>query len=106
MAGRHHRCNQHELGQSSGDGEGQGSLACCSPWGCKELDMTGRLNDNICFTYGNVYVSMLLSPFVPPASLLPSPPHVCKCVLYVCISFVALQVDLSVHLSRLHVYIP
>ena len=29
-----------------GDGEGQGGLACCSPWGHKELDTTGRLNSN------------------------------------------------------------
>ena len=29
-----------------GDSEGQGSLACCSPWGHKELDMTERLNNN------------------------------------------------------------
>jgi len=28
------------------DGEGQGSLVCCSPWGCKELDVTERLNNN------------------------------------------------------------
>ena len=35
MAGWHHRCNVHRLGQISGDGEGQGGLACCSPWGCK-----------------------------------------------------------------------
>ena len=27
------------------DGEGQGGLACCSPWGCKELDTTGQLNN-------------------------------------------------------------
>ena len=33
MAGWHHWCNGHELGQPSGDGEGQGGLACCSPWG-------------------------------------------------------------------------
>ena len=46
MAGRPHRCNEHELGQTLGDGEGQGGLARCSPWGHKELDMTGRLNDN------------------------------------------------------------
>ena len=31
MAGRHHLCNGHVLGQTLGDGEGQGSLACCSP---------------------------------------------------------------------------
>ena len=30
-----------------GDGEGQGSLVCCSPWGCKESDATERLNNNI-----------------------------------------------------------
>ena len=40
MAGWHHRCNGHELGQTSGDGEGQGGLVCCSPWGCKESDTT------------------------------------------------------------------
>ena len=40
MVGWHHRFNGHELEQSLRDGEGQGGLACCSPWGCKELDMT------------------------------------------------------------------
>ena len=38
--------NEHELGQTSGDGEGQEGLACCSPWGRKESDMTERLNNN------------------------------------------------------------
>ena len=46
MAGQHHRCNEHELGQTLGDGEGQGGLACSSPWGRKESDVTGRLNNN------------------------------------------------------------
>ena len=46
MAGWHDQWNGHELGKTSGDGEGEGSLACCSPWGRKELDMTGRLNNN------------------------------------------------------------
>ena len=46
MAGWHHRYNGHELWQSSGDGEGQGGLVLCSPWGHKESDMTGRLNNN------------------------------------------------------------
>ena len=36
----HHQLNGHEFGQTLGDSEGHGSLACCSPWGCKELDMT------------------------------------------------------------------
>ena len=34
----------HELGQILEDGEGQRGLACCSPWGHKELDTTGGLN--------------------------------------------------------------
>ena len=42
----HHQCNGHELGQTSGEGEGQRGLACCSPWGCKESDKTGQLNNN------------------------------------------------------------
>ena len=40
MVGWHHWLNGHEFEQTSGDSEGQESLACCSPWGCKELDMT------------------------------------------------------------------
>ena len=40
----HHRCNGLELGQISGDGEGQGDLVCCRPWGCKESNTTERLN--------------------------------------------------------------
>ena len=41
MAVWHHQCNRHELGQISVDDEGKGGLACCSPPGCKESDMTG-----------------------------------------------------------------
>ena len=44
MAGWHHRLNAHESEQAPGVGDGQGSLACCSPWGGKKLDMTERLN--------------------------------------------------------------
>ena len=47
MDGQHHRLDGHEFEQALGDGEGQGSLACCSPWGHKELDTTWRLNNNI-----------------------------------------------------------
>ena len=36
----YHQSNGHEFEQTQGDSEGQGSLACCSPWGCKELDTT------------------------------------------------------------------
>ena len=40
MVGQHYQCNERELGQTPGDGEGQGGLACCSPWGLKESDAT------------------------------------------------------------------
>ena len=43
----HHQFNGCELGQSPGDGEGQGSLECCSPCGCEESHMTWWLNNNI-----------------------------------------------------------
>ena len=36
----------HEFEQTLGDGKGHGSLACRSPWGCKELDTAERLNNN------------------------------------------------------------
>ena len=40
MIGWRHRLNAFEFEQVPGDGDGQGSLACCSPWGSKELDTT------------------------------------------------------------------
>ena len=46
MVGWHHQLNGDEFKQTLEDGEGQGSLACCSPWGCKELDTTERLNNS------------------------------------------------------------
>ena len=44
MVGWHHWLNGHDFEQAPGVGDGQGSLACCSAWGCKELDMTEQLN--------------------------------------------------------------
>ena len=41
------QCKEHELEQTLVDGEGHGSLVCCSPWGHKELDMTELLNNNV-----------------------------------------------------------
>ena len=41
MVGWHHQLNGHEFEQTPGDSEGQGSLACCSPW-----DTTSQLNNN------------------------------------------------------------
>ena len=46
MVGWHHQLNGHEFEQAPEDGEGQGSLACCSPWApCKESDKTEQLNN-------------------------------------------------------------
>ena len=36
----YHQLDGHEHKSTPGDGEGQESMACCSPWGCKELDIT------------------------------------------------------------------
>ena len=49
MVGWHNRLNGHEVEQTPGVGEGQGSLAFCSPWGHKESDTTEQLNNN--FSY-------------------------------------------------------
>ena len=46
MVGWHHQLYGHVFEHAPGDGEGQGSLACCSPWGRKESDTTERLNSN------------------------------------------------------------
>ena len=50
MVGWHHRLNGHEFEHAPGVGDGQGRLACCRPWGHKELDMTEQLNSNNNFT--------------------------------------------------------
>ena len=46
MVGWHHQLNGHEFEQTSGDSEGQGSLACCSPRSLIESDMSEQLNNN------------------------------------------------------------
>ena len=52
MVGWHHQLNGQEFEQAPGDDEGQGSLVCCSPWGCEELDTASngqQQNGNIHF---------------------------------------------------------
>ena len=44
MVGWHHQLNGNESKQARGDGEGQRSLVCCSPWGRKESDTTKQMN--------------------------------------------------------------
>ena len=55
MVGWHHESNGHEFEQTPGDNEGQGSLACCSPWGHKERVTTEWPNNN-----NNWYIRSLL----------------------------------------------
>ena len=62
MVGCYHRLDGHELEQAPGVGGGQGSLACCSPWGCKESDMTERLN----WTYSLIFITVLLPQRIVP----------------------------------------
>ena len=58
MVGWHQWCNGHEFEQASGDSEGQGSLACCSPRGHKESDVTEQLS---LFSYER-FISIILLP--------------------------------------------
>ena len=44
MAGWHHRLDGREFESTPGVGDGEGDLACCNSWGCKELDTTEQLN--------------------------------------------------------------
>ena len=46
----HHQLNEYEFEQTPGDGEGQGSLEFCSPWGHKELDTTNNNNKQVYIT--------------------------------------------------------
>ena len=57
MVGWHHRLNKREFEQALGVGDGQGSLACCSPWGHKESDMTEQLNwTDYCTSIAQVFL--------------------------------------------------
>ena len=51
MIGWHHQLNGHEFEQALGVGDGQGGLACCSPWGCKKSDTTEQLNWTVALWY-------------------------------------------------------
>ena len=57
MVGWHHRLNGHEFEQALDDGEGQGNLACYSPWGHKETDTVELLNINM-----YIWTSLLAQP--------------------------------------------
>ena len=72
MVGWHHRLNGHGFGWTPGVGDGQGGLACCGSWGCKESDTTEQLNwtdaffrGNYILTYNRNSQSMLWDPQEP-----------------------------------------
>ena len=80
MVGCHHQLNGHEFEQTPGVGDGRGGLACCSPWGGKESDMTEQyqfeqkilsdaikncyiediLKQNLLFSLKNIYILNVL----------------------------------------------
>ena len=72
MVGQHYRLNGHEFEKTLGDVERQGSLACCSPWGCKESDMTERLNNEQQQGLGAPTTHLLLDRHVHTATPTPS----------------------------------
>ena len=75
MVGWHHQLNGLEFEQTLGDIEGQGSLACCSPSGPKELDTTERLNNNN--SIWGVFSVCLPLTAVAPASAIQGDRHLC-----------------------------
>ena len=76
MVGWHHQLNGHVFEQGLGDGEVQGSLACCSSWGCKELDTTERLNKSyLRRNFGCLILSFLLQTSHQKQVLLALPSH-------------------------------
>ena len=54
IVGWHHQLDDHEFEQALGVGDGQGSLARCSPWGCKELDTTEQLTYLLLYMTGSL----------------------------------------------------
>ena len=68
MVGWHHRLSWHEFEQTPGDGNGQGSLVCCSLCGGKELYTTEGLNNNDWFTLKNPSVAMIPNILCGPQS--------------------------------------
>ena len=62
MVGWHHVLSGHEFEQALGVGDGQGSLACCSPWGCKESDTTELKLDVLDDPLKEVYSVNLMKP--------------------------------------------
>ena len=73
---QHHWLNGHEFQQTLGDNGGQGSLACCSPWGRRESDLTERLNDSKAQAVGSLGGGALRTRVRPLRILFLFPAHV------------------------------
>ena len=73
---QHYWLNGHEFQQTLGDNGGQGSLACCSPWGRRESDLTERLNDNKAQAVGSLSGGALRTRARPLRILFLFPAHV------------------------------
>ena len=73
MVGWLHQLNGHEFEQTPGDREGRGSLACCSPWSCKESDTTYQLNNNNYCSQG--WQSIMERAWIPESLHGRHPPH-------------------------------
>ena len=71
MVGWHDWLNGHEFEQALGDGEGQGSLVCCSPWSRKESDTTEPLNSSSTSTFSSIQHHRVHSDFLPFLSVVP-----------------------------------
>ena len=82
MVGWHNQLDWHEFEQALGDGKGQGSLACCSPWGRNESDATERLNNNLFARLQLTYPSLRnLAPLSLSVFNLFGQSHVTACLL-------------------------
>ena len=83
----HHWLNAHEPGWTPGDGGGQEGLACCSPWGHKELDTTQRLNKVLSIRIAEVSTCKVAGEqttnWGPSSFLLPSGAGPMKGVLFI-----------------------
>ena len=74
----HHKLDGHELERAVGVGDGQESLVCSSPWGCKESDMTEQLNQtNIHYVY--VYITYI---YIIHVYILPTKVRVVKAMVF------------------------
>ena len=79
MVGWHHQLNGHEFEQAPGTGDRQGSLACCSLWGCKESDTTEQLKIKYKLCVGKLF---MLFPVTSKYHMIFKAPGILGCLLH------------------------